>query len=262
MRLLAAIAALSFMVPLHAWADEKAECVSAHEEGQLARRDGRFDRAREAFAACQADGCPAVLRSRCAEFARELETAQPSIVVIVRDDEGQDAAGASVRVDGAPPVDVSAMGVRLDPGSHALRVEAAGFRPVERTVNLPEGFKDLPAIFLLQRLSLPSGGPVAGPKPATAAWAFAIGSGVSLAGAAALSGVGWAMHTNLKSSCGATGCSESQVEPVRDLWAAGFAALGVAVVAAVVATVLFATHSRAPARSALALVPPGAGSSF
>ena len=59
------------------------------------------------------------------------------------------------------------------------------------------------------------------------------------------------MHESLKSSCGATGCTESQVEPLRFLWPASFVALGVAVVSGVVATILFVTHSREPVRSAL-----------
>ncbi|HLK39139.1 MAG TPA: hypothetical protein VKU41_20395, partial [Polyangiaceae bacterium] len=92
--------------------------------------------------------------------------------------------------------------------------------------------------------SLPALEPVVETRSKTAAWVFAIGGGVSLAAAGVLSGVGWATHENLKSSCGATGCSESRVEPLRILWPASFVALGVGVVSVVVATVLFATGSR------------------
>ena len=249
MRLYAAAAVACLLFPARAWADDKADCLSAHEGGQLARRDGHFDRAREAFAACQADACPVVMRSRCAEFARDLEAAQPSVVVIVRDAEGADVGGASVRVDDAPPVESSAMGMRLNPGSHMLRVEAAGFRPVERMFTLPEGFKNMQVI-LLERPVLPSTEPVPRSKPATAAWAFGIASGVSLVAAGALGGAGWVMHASLKSSCGGAGCSESQVEPLRVLWPAAFAALGVAVVSGVVATVLIVSHPREHANAA------------
>jgi hypothetical protein len=262
MRLLAAATIVSMFVPIRAWADDKNDCQSAHEQGQLARREGRFDDARAAFATCQADACPAVVRSRCAEFARELETAQPSVVIIVRDPQGAEASGARIRVDGAAPVDVSAMGLRLNPGSHTFVVEAVGFPSVERTITLPEGLKNMQVAFSLARAELPSAEPLARPTSTTAAWAFTITGGVSLVAAGALSGAGWVIHSNLKSSCGAAGCSEGQVEPLRVLWPASFVALGVAAVSGVVATILFATHSSEPVRSALALVSSGGGIRF
>jgi hypothetical protein len=251
MRIHAAVVLVFLVLPSRAWADDKADCESAFEEGQLARRDGRFDGAREAFAACQAEACPAAMKSRCAEFARDLEAAQPSVVVVVRDADGADVRGATVRVDGAPAVNVSALGLRLNPGSHTLRVEAIDFRPSEKTVTLPEAFKSMPVAFVLERPTLPSSVLEASPRSATAAWAFGIGSGVSLVAAGALSGAGWVMHQSLKSSCGAAGCTESQVEPLRFLWPASFVALGVAVVSGVVATILLVTHSREPVRAAL-----------
>ncbi|HLK36590.1 MAG TPA: PEGA domain-containing protein, partial [Polyangiaceae bacterium] len=124
------------------WADDVADCLASHEEGQVAKRDGRFDRAREAFANCQRDVCPAAVRSRCTEFARALEAAQPTVVVIVRDAKGADVGGARVSVDGAPAVDVPGMGMRLNPGSRRLRVEAPSYAAVEKTILVHEGIKD------------------------------------------------------------------------------------------------------------------------
>jgi len=253
--------------PVTASADEKVDCISAHEGGQVARREGRFDRARDAFAACQKDECPAVLRSRCAEFARELETAQPTLVVIVRDAQGADIGGARVRIDGAPPVDVTGMGLRLNPGSHALGVERDGFLPAQRTIVLPEGVKNMQAIVSLERPQAASGLPSVEPgvdstRPNTTAWAFAIGGGVALLAAGGLSGAGWVIHANLQSSCGGTGCSDAQVEPLRIVWPAAFAALGIGVLSEVVAVVLFAKNAREPAPSAWVLTPTGAGVRF
>jgi hypothetical protein len=267
------------IVPSMARADEKVDCVAAHEDGQVARRAGRFDRAREAFTVCQNDACPAAVRTRCAEFARDLEAAQPSIVVVVQDARGADAGDARVSVDGAPPTAIPAMALRLNPGAHVLRVEAPGFLPADKTITLPEGFKNMQAIMTLERqrppaaaLPAPTVAP-AGPaltEPsgstarATAAWAFAIGGGVSLAGAGVLSAVGWATHSSLKSSCGSTedGCSSSQVEPLRTLWPASFVALSVGIASAIASAVLFTTHSHAdaarPADVALILGPASA----
>jgi hypothetical protein len=257
--------ACTWLYPASASADEKAECVVAHEAGQVARREGRFDRAREAFAACQRDACPGVIRSRCAELARDLEVIQPTLIVVVQDAQGGDPGDARVGIDGAAPAAVSGMALRLNPGKHVLRVESAGFLPSEKTVMLPESIKDMQAVISLQRPQLGTPVVIAKPlvraKPATAAWAFAIGSGVSLAGAAALAGVGWAVHGDLKSSCGSTGCSESQVEPLRALWPASFVALGVGVVTAAIATLLFTTASGGSASTAL-FAPDAAGIRF
>jgi hypothetical protein len=257
------------LFPSTAWGDEKAECIAAHEDGQVARRTGQFDRAREDFSKCQRDACPAVLRSRCAEFAREVEAAQPSIVVMVRDAQGADAAGAQVSVDGAPAVSAAtlAMGLRLNPGAHVLHVEAAGFLPTDKNLTLPEGVKDMQAVVSLERPKSAALQPVAEPPsssqgtPRTAAWAFAIGSGVSLVTAGVLTGVGWGVHSNLESSC-APGCTDSQAEPLRVIWPMSFVALGVGLGSGIVATVLFMKHPQERTSSALVFGPEGAGIRF
>jgi hypothetical protein len=260
------------LLPATARADDKAECLAAHEDGQVARRGGRFDRAREDFAVCQRDVCPAVLRARCADYARELEAVQPSIVVMARDAQGAAVGEARVTLDGAPPVGVAALalGRRLNPGVHTLRVEAPGFFPADKTITLPEGVKNMQVIVSLE--SPKSAAPparaeiVSTPKPIKssskgAAWGFAIGSGVSLLAAGALSGVGWGIHTSLNSSCGNM-CMDSQVEPLRVLWPASFAALGVGVATGIVAAILFAQHPAERNASAFVIGPAGAGVSF
>jgi hypothetical protein len=251
--------------------DDNAACLAAHEGGQIARRAGSFDQAREQFAACQRDTCPAVLRARCAEFARELESAQPSIVVIARNAHGDDLGNASVALDGAPPVGVGELAVarRLNPGVHVLHVEAPGLLPTDKTITLPEGVKDMQVVVSLDppKLAPVEPAPVV-PLPAPpaqpskrAAWAFAIGSGVSLVAAGTLSGVGWGIHTSLSSSCG-TMCTDSQVEPLRALWPASFVALGVGVASGVVAAILFTQKPAERTTTGFMIGPAGFGARF
>jgi hypothetical protein len=159
------------------------------------------------------------------------------------------------------------MGMRLNPGAHSIRVEAAGLLPEEKTVTLLEAVKDMQAVFTLEAprraTVLPTAEPERHARSSTAAWAFAIGSGVTLAGAGALGGVGWAMHENLKSSCGTSGgCTSTQVEPLRVLWPASFVALGVGVVSGIVSAVLFADRPRERDASALILAPDYVGIRF
>jgi hypothetical protein len=279
LRLIAPLTAGLVAVATTGWADDNAACLAAHEGGQVARRAGAFDQAREQFAACQRDACPAVLRARCAEFARELEGAQPSIVVIARDARGDDVAEARVTVDGAPPVAVAELAVarRLNPGVHTLHAEAPGLSPADKTFTLPEGMKNMPVVVTLERVGpaprppeptpvVPAPAP-SEPRPSKrAAWAFAIGSGVSFAAAGTLSGVGWGIHSSLSSSCGTT-CTDSQVEPLRAVWPASFVALGVGVASGVVATLLFLQKPASPAQAAenatgFMIGPAGAGVRF
>jgi hypothetical protein len=247
-------------------ADDRTECVSAHEEGQVARRDGHFNRAREAFALCQRDVCPAAVRSRCGEYARDLESAQPTVVVVVHDSAGADVSGARVSIDGAHPVDVSGMGLRLDPGKHTFAVTASGLLPAEKTITLSEGIKGMQAVISLEPPT--HAGPLAATvpeqrsKPATAAWAFAAAGGVSLVTAGVLSGAGWMVRDHLSSTCGATGCSAEQVGTLRGVWQASFAALGVGVVSEAIALILFSTRSREASSSARLLAPATDGVRF
>jgi hypothetical protein len=247
-----------------AHADEKSDCLAAHESGQVARRAGHFAIARQFFAECQADACPSVVRTRCADFARELEAAQPSAVVVVTDVRGGAVSGAQISIDGGPLGPVRAMALRLDPGNHTLHVEAPGLLPADKTVTLFEGLKEMlvpmalsPPASAQSPPSPPSAPPVVSigttPEPSvrsespTLAWALAVTSGVTLAGAGALSAAGWVIHGNLKGSCGSTpsGCSDNQVEPLRILWPASFISLGVGVVSAIVSIALFASHKSA-----------------
>jgi hypothetical protein len=248
-------------------ADDKADCVAAHERGQIARRTGRFDNAREDFAVCQRPQCPAILQARCSDLARELDAAQPTIVVFVRDTLGADVLDARIAVDGAAPASVGtlAVGHPVNPGVHVIRVEASGFPTVDKTFTVPEAAKSLLVSVVLERPTAPpprapppqSSGP--GPSRAVA-WTFAIGSGVALAGAGTLSAVGWGIHSHLSSSCGTT-CTDSQVAPLRIIWPASFLSLGVGVAAGVAAIILVAHHDR-ESTSALVLGPAGVGARF
>ncbi len=227
-------------------------CVSAYERGQVDRRAGHFDSARASFATCTAEGCPMVVKERCVQFARDLESAQPTVIVVVRDHAARDVAGARVALDGAAATPLPSTALRIDPGEHTLRVETSA-GAAEQHVVVREGEKD-------RRVELTVGATGTEPlvekttsKP-VAAWAFTIGAGVALATAGVLSGVGWGIYSDLSSSCGHK-CDPSQVAPLTVIWPAAFVALGVGVLAGAIGLTLFVVHPKK--REAAWVIGPG-----
>jgi len=128
--------AISLAVLSHeAWADEaseKAACISASDEGQQLRDDGKYTRAREAFERCARESCPVLLRVDCVHWLLDLDQSSASVVINAKDDKGNDLVDVTVTVDGqvlASKLDGKPLPV--DPGAHLFRYEAAGFPPME-----------------------------------------------------------------------------------------------------------------------------------
>jgi hypothetical protein len=258
-------AALGFFIaswPVVALADDtKAACVVHHEQGQVSRRAGKFDAARQEFAFCTGDVCPAPVRRRCVTFLEELDAAQPTVVVAVHDAEGHDVArGLTMAIDGGTPVEVLATAIRVDPGEHILQIRRGGLAPVERRVVVREGDKERRIDVVVgsePSLALADPGRRAAPV-STTAWVLVGVSAVAFTGAGVTSAVGWGIHTHLASSC-SPACTENQVEPLRVLWPASFVALGVGVVSGAVALTLVLTgRGPSPDGSGFHVAPSGA----
>ena len=123
-------------------ADEKAECSASYAETQSLRRAGKLAGARERVVVCMRDACAPFIRSDCAKWFAESEAAQPTVVLDVKDARGNDASAVRVTLDGHPWIDgLDGKARPLDPGSHTLRFEMPGARPVEQTLEAREGDK-------------------------------------------------------------------------------------------------------------------------
>lgn len=136
------IACLLLAGTAHADPDAGA-CLSAFEAAQNQRKNSELLAAQEQLTRCGQATCPAVVRSKCIEWLDEVRTAQPSIVVTVKDASGRDTTAARLFVDGElvrPELDGKP--IPLDPGSHELRVELGGEPPKTEQVVLAEGQKN------------------------------------------------------------------------------------------------------------------------
>src|SRR5438128_2056749 len=78
----------------------KVQCKQAAERAQMYRNEGKLLSARDELHQCVLPACPAVVRSYCTRWFEELEADLPTIVLKVRDGEGNDLSDATVSIDG------------------------------------------------------------------------------------------------------------------------------------------------------------------
>lgn len=121
-------------------ADDKADCLTAADKGQRARKDRLLTEARTQFQTCARAVCPQIVRQDCATWQNELSKILPSITLAVRDPDDHDVIEAKIFLDAKPLAEkVDGKPVVLDPGEHVFRVEAEGFEPSDVRVIAREG---------------------------------------------------------------------------------------------------------------------------
>lgn len=118
-------------------------CIAASESEIGLRKDERLRAALEKLAICAAPTCPQEVREECGRRAVALNAVLPSLVVAATDEAGNDLAAVIVTVDGAPfATALDGRPLPIDPGSHVLRLEAAGHPVVEKTIVVREGERE------------------------------------------------------------------------------------------------------------------------
>ncbi len=220
---LAAVAALSLLasvasiVPFarEARADDSVRaCIAASTDGQTLRQRGKLLASRDQLIACARDACPAVVRSHCARWLKEVETAIPSVVVRAVDASGADVIGAHLSIDGRPQR-LDGQPVRLDPGPHTVAIESDGAPRKEERVLLLEGEASRRVI-----VRLPRPGPAAVASPPTSR---RIPLGAWILGGAGLVTLGFATYFGLAAKSDLDGlqascsphCTGAQTQPGR-----------------------------------------------
>jgi hypothetical protein len=256
--LLAVVAAVAVSTS-RAGADDKQQCLAASDQGQQMRDDGKYRRAREAFAACARDACPALVRRDCVKWLSDLEQASPSVVVGAKDDKGGDLVDVTVLVDGAPLVTkLDGKPTLMDPGAHVLRFETAGYHGVEQRIMVRAGEKSrllvvqfgTPAAHPPATATVPATSPTSGATPdggptpqgtRTSAWVFG-GLAVVAFGTEAYFGLsGLSDRSHLKSqACAQTAsCPQSSVDSIRTKFTVADIALGVGIASAAISAYLY-----------------------
>lgn len=124
--LLGAVVLAQGLVAIPALADTET-CARAYEQAQVARQEAKLVEARRELVTCAQDQCPAVLRKDCAGWLTEIEASIPRLSIHVRGADGCDRPDARVWLDdGLAPGAANGLPIDVNPGTHAVKVEADG----------------------------------------------------------------------------------------------------------------------------------------
>ncbi len=237
-------------------ADAKSACVSAYENSQVLRQQGRLVDARDALVFCTRQECPPLVRTDCGNWLEEVERAIPSVVVQATAD-GVETTAVTVSIDSkVVKTGLDGKAISTDPGAHQFRFEAAGFPPVETTVVISEGerYRALSVEFVAPKAPTPRTRAVR-PVP-TAVWLL---GGVTLAGVAGFTVfglVGNQKKQSLQNQC-APFCASSEVDVVQHQYLAADISLSVGVAALVTGAILYFNRPELPARVGIAPLASG-----
>jgi hypothetical protein len=125
----------------HARADEAA-CIAASEVEVGLRKQNKLGEALKQLVICGAPTCPEVIRAECNRRLGGIDAAMPTFVLRATDTTGNDLVAVTIKIDGVVvATSLTGAAMSADPGTHVLRVEAAGKLPVEKTVLLAEAEK-------------------------------------------------------------------------------------------------------------------------
>jgi hypothetical protein len=238
-------------------APTKAACIAAHEAGQTERKDGHFGKAVETFVLCGNDACPAAIRKECTHWNEEVKSIQPSVVLSIRNERGEDVPNAQVLLDGAALAD-SAIAITLDPGKHTVKADAPGYQSVEQGFVTREAEQRRTLAIVLMRSS--SGASTVGtgilgtsatprsPAAEEPRRAFPMGStilgvlGLGLIGGGAGVGLrGTSLEEQFRTTCAPT-CKQENKETLQMHYAVADALFAVGAVLSVVSVVWLVTH--------------------
>jgi len=228
---LALAAALALLLPSPA-ARAQETCAMAYESAQELRRGHELSRSRTELRLCERS-CPKKLAEDCTAWLRDVEAELATVLLDVRDADGQPLARVHVTADGAPLVDaIPTEPVEIDPGTHTLVFEDETGARAQAVVTLAPGERGRGVSVRFPR-------PVAAPLPVVplppapvavhhSPAAFVLG-GLGLAGlaAGAILGIkGLVDRSNLAATC-APGCNlMTQVDPIaREWWGGAGAAI-------------------------------------
>ena len=216
----------------------KADCLSRHEEAQVARRERRLLDTRTALRICSGASCPAAIRADCVDWLDQVAHSLPSVVVTARA-RGADILAVKVFIDGKLATErLSGFALEIDPGLHQFRFESPPWPVIEREVLASEGVKDRPidVEFAPPLPTVHLGAPPEPPKPFRLERSDYVFGGVALAGIATLAyfgGTGLYDANQLENSC-MSFCKSDDVNAVRTKLLVADIGMGVAILSLVV----------------------------
>ncbi|HVW30575.1 MAG TPA: hypothetical protein VHC69_34705 [Polyangiaceae bacterium] len=238
-----AIGALALTGTRTAHADKKTECATAYEQSQVLRASAKLHAARDALVICAQDSCPSFVQSDCTQWLTELQREMPTVVLAIKDQNGADASGVKVTIDGDPVTsEHEGSAIAVDPGRHVFRFELDGAAPIEREIVVRQGEKDriVEVSFERERPAPPPPAPVKPLAPAVddaamnkpgplRPYAYVAGGvgAAGLIGFTVLGLVGKSQENDLASSGCKPNCSKSVADDIRLKYVLADVSLGI-----------------------------------
>jgi hypothetical protein len=258
----------------------KVQCKQAAERAQMYRNEGKLLSAREELHRCVRPACPAVVRTYCTRWFEEVEADLPTIVLKVKDRDGNDLSDATVSIDGQV-LDSwqGGLPIALDPGSHTIGCTRPENPAIETSVLLGTAEKRR-LITLTLESSTPNPEHLDPPlaaqlseaprarkqarRPSAAAWTV---GALSLAAWGSFAYFGYTGRNELsdmRDTC-AGHCPQSKVDSAWDRLIIADVSLGLAVVGTGLSTWLFVSslrNGKERPRNEASVVPSPFGASF
>jgi hypothetical protein len=235
----------------------KVQCKQAAERAQMYRNEGKLLSARDELHQCVLPACPAVVRSYCTRWFEEVEAGLPSIVLKVRDGDGNDLSDARVAIDGLG-VDAwqGGLPIELDPGSHSIQCTREGNPPAQASVLLGTAEKRR-LVTLTIESSLPNPAHLDPPlarvrtteephglhRPSAAAWVMGAATLAAYGSFAYFGTTGRSELDELRAGC-AGHCDQGKVDAAWTKLIIADVSLGVAVLGTGLSTWLFVRSMR------------------
>lgn len=220
------------------------ECAAAYEGSQVARSEGRLRAAQRELRSCTRASCPEFVRTDCARWLGEVESALPSVVLVAKSG-GAEVEDVTVAFDDEQLLArLDGKAVPVDPGRHVLTFRRGAQPPVSLVVVIREGEKNRP---ISVELAAPV--PAAPPPPPAADTAPRAGAGVlphvllgvgalGVAGFATFGLLGMSDRNELEESC-APRCDDARVDAIGTKYLVADVSLTVGVLALAASGYLF-----------------------
>jgi hypothetical protein len=210
-------------------------CAAAYEESQVARSEGRLRAAQRELRSCTRVECPEFIRTDCARWLVDVESALPSVVIVVTS-QGREVEDVKVAFDGevlTTRLDGSA--IPVDPGRHVFTFERAGDPPLELAVVIREGDKRRAiAAALRPAVAVAARTEPARPEPRSGRGVLPhvlLGIGaLGIGGFATFGLLGRSERTELEESCSPR-CSDEKISAVQSKFLIADVSLSVGVLA-------------------------------
>lgn len=231
-------------------------CISAYEQAQTLRKDGKPTAAMAQAAICARSDCPALLTKDCTKWLAELEQLSPTVRLEAQTPEGVRPNDVHVTLDGVALTEaIGGKPLHVEPGSRVFVFQAPGAKAVERTVVVKEGDKDKKVV-----VTLAAAEPRADGRPVPlGVWIFGGVSVVALATSVVFAVDGFSKKGDLD-ECKPR-CAAADVDAMSSSFTVADVALGAGAVAGAAALYLFLTRPHlegpsGPSRSSSASAAP------